>query len=213
MPSSAALLDARVRQLSSLADNNGSTEPQNNPPSGEQNPNNAADLPPNQSSALDNLLEMVLYSPPRQPPTGLTATLLISLSEGLPLIPKKMLEKIQAGEYIDFSDLPPAKGRAKSLPPHWEGHILVVQLKDLEGKKRLIPDFQTWAQCFAMYAAALVMRYPDKFGPLMSYMSDMAKNARKYKWPSWVVYDQNIRMHMATTAGQMETQRSTLSVS
>ena len=102
---------------------------------------------------------------------------------------------------MDFSDLPPAKGKARSLPPHWEGHILVVQLQDLEGSKRLIPDFQTWVQCFAIYAAALVTRHPDKFMPLMAYMTDMAKNARKYKWPSWVVYDQNFRMHMATTSG------------
>ena len=45
------------------------------------------------------------------------------------------------------------------------------------------------------------MSHPEKFSPLMAYMTDMAKNARKYKWPSWVVYDQNFRMHMASTAG------------
>ena len=99
---------------------------------------------------------------------------------------------------MDFSDLPPAKGKARSLPPYWEGHILVVQLEDLEGSKRLIPDFQTWVQCFAIYATALVARHPDKFMPLMA---DMAKNAKKYKWPSWVVYDQNFRIHMATISG------------
>ena len=31
-------------------------------------------------------------------------------------------------------------------------------------------------------------------------MTDMAKNARKYKWPSWVVYDQNSMMHVVSTA-------------
>ena len=35
---------------------------------------------------------------------------------GLLALPRKTAEKIWAGEYIDFSDLPPARGQAKSLP-------------------------------------------------------------------------------------------------
>lgn len=162
MPSAATLLDARVKQLSTLAENS-SIDSQHN---GDQYLNTPVDPPVEQSSTLGNLLNMVLHSPSRQTPTSLTSSSL-ALGEGLLLIPRKILNKIQAGEYIDFSDLPPAKGRARLLPPHWEGHILVVQLKDLKGGKKLIPDFQTWTQCFAIiYTAALVMQYPDKFGPL-----------------------------------------------
>jgi len=76
----------------------------------------------------------------------------------------------------------------------------VVQLEDLEGGKRLIPNFQTWTQCFVIYAAALLKHHPDKL-PLMAYMFEMAKNARKFKWPSRVVYDQNFQMQKASKAG------------
>ena len=103
---------------------------------------------------------MVLQSPLKHQgkmTSSSSATSLVTLGEGLPLIPKNLLNKIQVGEYIDFSNLPPAKGKARSLPLHWEGHTLVVQLEDLEGGKWLIPDFQTWVQCFAIYALAVVM--------------------------------------------------------
>ena len=205
MPPSTALIDARVRQLSALANSSaGSVDPAN-PPSqsgdNEQNQGNTMGPSNEQPSTLANLLDMVLQSPPKHQgklTSSFSASSLVAVGEGLPLIPKKLVEKIQAGEYIDFSELPPAKGKARSLPPHWEGHILVVQLEDLEGSKRLIPDFQTWVQCFAIYAATVVIKHPEKFSSLMAYMTDMAKNARKYKWPSWVVYDQNFRMHMAS---------------
>ena len=61
---------------------------------------------------------------------------LVALGEGLLLIPKRMFERIQEGDYIDFSELLPAKGKARAPRRNaWEGHILVVQLEDLEGNK------------------------------------------------------------------------------
>ena len=37
--------------------------------------------------------------------------MLVTAGAGLPALPKKMVEKIIANEYIDFGELPPAKGR------------------------------------------------------------------------------------------------------
>ena len=31
----------------------------------------------------------------------------------------------------------------------------------------------------------------------MAYMAIIAKSSQKYKWPSWVIYDQNFRMEIA----------------
>ena len=53
-----------------------------------------------------------------------------SAGSGLPAVPRKTAEKIWVGEYIDFSDLPPARGKANSLPSSTEGHIIVVQAAD-----------------------------------------------------------------------------------
>ena len=65
------------------------------------------------------------------------------MAAGLPALPKKLIEQIQAGEYSDFSELPPAKGRACPLPNQDEGHTIVVCAADLSGTRKLIPDLAT----------------------------------------------------------------------
>ena len=63
-----------------------------------------------------------------------------SVGSGLRTIARKTAEKIWAGEYIDFSDLPPARGKAKFLPSAMEGHIIVMQAADLAPSRKLIPN-------------------------------------------------------------------------
>ena len=36
---------------------------------------------------------------------------LVSIGCSLPLLPRKLIQQIKAGEFIDFAELPPAKGR------------------------------------------------------------------------------------------------------
>ena len=124
---------------------------------------------------------------------------LTSISAGLPALPTKLLHKIWANEYIDFSELPPAKSKQRSLPHYLEGRVLLVQMHELDNAKKAIPNFTTWAQCFALYSAALLQKQPDRAADLMAYFFATANNARKYRWPSWVVYDQNFRQLMAET--------------
>ena len=119
--------------------------------------------------------------------------------EGLPALPKKCVDKILAGEFIDFADLPPAKGRVKSSPHALEGQIVVVQAADLLETKKLIPDLATWVQCFSLYAAVVVSKEPERAKNLLAYMSLIAKCSMKYRWPSWAVYDLNFRQEAAET--------------
>ena len=92
-----------------------------------------------------------------------------SAGSGLSAVPRKTAEKIWAGEYIDFSDLPPARGKAKSLPSSMEGHIIVVQAEDLAQSRELIPDMGTWIQCFALYAAVVMVKEPGRATNLLAY--------------------------------------------
>lgn len=71
----------------------------------------------------------------------------INVGVGLPALPKKLVERIRAN---DFADLPPAKGKSRSLPQSLEGHVIVVQAADLTQPRRVIPDLATWSQCFAL---------------------------------------------------------------
>ncbi len=38
---------------------------------------------------------------------------------------------------------------------------------------RVVPDFNTWVQCFAIYAAVLIAKAPERAPSLLSYMSTM----------------------------------------
>ncbi len=119
---------------------------------------------------------------------------LVPIGQGLPALPKKVIEKILAHDYIDFAELPPAKGKIRSIAPNVEGQVILVQAEDLLQTKKLIPDFQTWVQCFAIYVAVIASWQPERVPDLMAYTNNIAKASKKFKWPAWVVYDQNFQL-------------------
>ena len=49
------------------------------------------------------------------------------LGTGLPALPKKLIARILANEYVDLAELPPAKGKARPMTQALEGQIVVVQ--------------------------------------------------------------------------------------
>ena len=79
------------------------------------------------------------------------ASAMIATGEGLPALPKKWAKKIQAEEFVDFAELPPAKGKVRGTPSSLDSQIVVVQAVDLVESRKLIPDFTTWVQCFSIY--------------------------------------------------------------
>ena len=120
---------------------------------------------------------------------------MVMLGVGLPALPKKLVDKIEAGKYIDFTELPPARGKPRSILPAVEGQVLVVQAVDLLQSCQVIPDLATWLPCFAIYAASM---QPSRLPDLLAYMSIITKTSQKFLWPSWVVYDQNLRQEAAS---------------
>ena len=130
------------------------------------------------------------------------ATKLVPTAPGLLALPKKLVERIVAGQYVDFTELPPAKGRTRALPSSEEGHIVVIRAEDLAGCRKLIPDLATWLQCFCIYAAVIAEHEPDRTKSLFAYASTIAKASSKYKWPSWLVYDQNFRQEAADSGSK-----------
>lgn len=121
---------------------------------------------------------------------------------GLPALPKKFIEKIRGREYVDFADMPPAKGKSRPLSQALDGQVLVVQAADLLQTRKLIPDLSVWTQCFALYVAVLAPVQPERVQELMAYQAIIAKASTKYRWPSWIVYDQNFRQEAAGQPAQ-----------
>ncbi len=56
---------------------------------------------------------------------------MVCVGMGLPPIPKRLVDKIQADEYVDLTELTPAKGKSKVSPIQVDGQIVVVQAADL----------------------------------------------------------------------------------
>ena len=132
----------------------------------------------------------------------------VATGEGLPALSKRMVEKIVAGEYVEFAELPPAKGKSKGLPQALEGQVVIVQAAELASSRRLIPDLATWSQCFNLFAAVVVKQQPERAKSLFAYSSLIARCSSKYRWPSWVVYGSMTRIldkklqSLATLTGQ-----------
>ncbi len=121
---------------------------------------------------------------------------LVSIGCGLAALSKKLLDKIEAGEYIEFSELPPARGKGCSMTQSFEGQVVVIQAADLVQTRKLIPDMATWIQCFGLFTTAVARRHPERVPDLMAYMAIIAKASQKYKWPSWIIYDQYFRLEV-----------------
>jgi len=111
------------------------------------------------------------------------------ISPGLPTLPQKVIERIKAKEYVDFNELPPARGLNKSVPSHLEGQVVVIQANDLAASWKLIPNFGS--QYFALYAAICITNQPSLANDLMAYFYSIAAMAKRYPWPTWVLYDQS----------------------
>ncbi len=136
------------------------------------------------------------------PATSQAHQSLVSVGTGLPAIPKKLVEKILSGEYVDFCELPPMKGKGRPSPQVGEGQIVVLHAADLASSKKAIPDLVTWLQCFSLYVAVVAAKQPGKVADLMAYQVLITKASQSYRWPSWLVYDQSFRQEMAGKKGQ-----------
>ena len=71
------------------------------------------------------------------------------------------------------------------MPTNHNSQVLFVHLQDMGQQHKLIPDYLTWSQCFAIFTAVLGMDQPNIIQELMAYQLEIAKYVKKYKWPSW----------------------------
>ena len=131
-----------------------------------------------------------------------SARMHVQVGTGLASMSARLVEDIKANKFVDFSELPPAKGKGSQTLQALEGQVVVVQATELIQTRRIIPDLATWSQCFALYVAVIAQSQPERVPELMAYQSLIAKVSQKYKWPAWVVYDQNFRGEVAGKTDQ-----------
>ena len=76
-----------------------------------------------------------------------------------------------------------------------------MQVPQQETSRKLIPDFSTWSQYFVLLTAVNASHQPALVPDLMAYMSEIAKYAKRFYWPSWVINDQDFQQEIATRPG------------
>ena len=132
-------------------------------------------------------------------PGDYSASKPVVVAPGLPALRKGLVDSILAGHYVDFTELPPAKGRTKALNSGLDGQIVVLQAAEYLQAKRLIPDLGIWIQCFSLYTAVILSKSTERGTSLLLYQSSIAKLSQKFSWPFWVIYDNSYRQEAADT--------------
>ena len=120
--------------------------------------------------------------------------------QNLPAIPRRIAEKIRRGQYVDFSALPPAVGLSKQPPPHLERGLVMYKAEDLARSSKIIPDIATWHQCYYLWMTVALKADPSRLQELLSYGYLITKCSKAFKWPSWVMYNQEFRQSRAGNA-------------
>ena len=126
----------------------------------------------------------------------------IVVAPGVPALKHSLVELITGGKFVDLGELPPAKGFGKTsstLTSDMEGKIVLMQAAEYVQSKKHIPDLATWMQCFAIYSAVLLTKHPDRAQSLLMYSAIIARLSKKFRWPSWIIYDQYFRQEAADT--------------
>ena len=127
----------------------------------------------------------------------------VVLTEGLPPISTKLLEKIHRWEFIDLSSLlsgEPSASKSETVTLSHEGQqILVVdpqsQLQTSRRKKQIV-DFPTWTQAFSIYAAGLAAANSttkEQVMGLMAHMFLMVQLSPDLGGNHWLQYDKDFR--------------------
>ena len=126
---------------------------------------------------------------------------LVHLGEGLMPLPRRTVERIQGGEFVEFADFPVMDGggtRAMELPEKDLGdRILVVQAPDKRKSKREVPDASMWGSCFTLFERALLLADPARGPEMSAYRETIQKAARTHQWNFVLHYDRQFRQAAA----------------
>ena len=161
-----------------------------------------SDPAPSLPASKDNALSWVLQSllPPAS--AGLGERVLIG--NGLPCIPKKLLDKIQNWEFVDLSELLPSTNatEASATGSPTARFSLFPGYEVVRHRRRQISNITDWCQAFAVYMAALVSQHPSATLDLIAYMLTIVKASQQYDGLYWRAYDTNYRLTAAASGNR-----------
>ena len=130
----------------------------------------------------------------------------VNLGVGLAPLSRKLFDRIQAGDYVDFGDFPimtagePLVGAASPLggleEAIRESGTLVERLLgfgDRRRPKKEVPTISLWMSCFILFRRALLMAEPHRGAELDAYAECILDAARANRWEFVRIYDRKFR--------------------
>ena len=113
----------------------------------------------------------------------------VNLGVGLAPLPRKLVARIQAGDYVEFGEFPPVAGQ-EPLDEDLEER---VRPGDRRRRSREVPSILFWMSCFTLYKRAVLIEEPNRGAELDAYGESVLDAARSYRWEFVRNYDQKFR--------------------
>ena len=125
----------------------------------------------------------------------------------VPTVPRKLLDKITRGEYIELEDLLPENVGAGSEPLELStanGEGRRVSLNLCVTKKRSIVDFTAWLEAYTIYMACALKHVPFRALELVTYQHIICTANQQFATPAVLGYDRAFRAAVATTSARWD---------
>jgi len=125
----------------------------------------------------------------------------VHLIKNVQPLPKKVVEAIQDGNFVDFAWFPvleegPAEGDWKEGPGELGGRSSSSSERKRRERKE-VPDLSMWSTCFSLFQVAWASHKPDMWLPLTAYRETIFRLARRHPWAQVVKYDRRFRQEAA----------------
>jgi len=140
---------------------------------------------------------------PQEEAAGSSRLSYVSVGNGFPPLAKRLVERIQALEFVDMADLRPAQWQEVLDPePDPRRFVILPGLEVARAKKKSVEDIRTWTMCFTIYTAAVGIKHPEMMPEMLAYMLHILRSHREYEEPAWREYDVRFRQMVAVTGNK-----------
>ena len=86
-------------------------------------------------------------------------------------------------DHIRINASPPLKGEKEEKRP----------------KQRQVANILEWVQCFSIYTAVRILKYPEKTQDMFGYLALIVEAHMEYEGNGWLSYDHRFRQNAAAS--------------
>ena len=109
-------------------------------------------------------------------------------------MPQKLVSRIQAGVFVDMSELLPDRLGVNSGPPLDSDDD---DKRNRRSKRHQVTSFLEWTQCFSVYMAVLTRAAPERTQDLLGYQALIMEAKMECTGDEWLGYDRRFLQRAA----------------